>query len=174
MHTATVAVRCNPREWVDDLVEEYGRTNPEIEEAIRWERAHPIAARGVCTVPRGKFAQLPAASKWCWTLVVSSIERQLDHWAAGAPREQWIPEVGQKDWILLSRDQNIRCNELEPRLMAMAKVHEFVILGGNLYKIELAGFSASALPAMQKMKKPSFIVSISKSAHLGLRYPRVR
>jgi len=58
--------------------------------------------------------------------------------------------------------------------MAMAKVHEFVILGGNLDKIELAGFSASALPAMQKMKKPSFIVSISKSAHLGLRYPRVR
>ena len=57
-----MAVRCDPSESVDDLVEEYGRTNPEIEEAIRWERAQPIAARGVCTVPRGKFAQLPADS----------------------------------------------------------------------------------------------------------------
>jgi len=44
MHTATMAVRCDPSESVDDLVEEYGRTNPEIEEAIRWERAQPIAA----------------------------------------------------------------------------------------------------------------------------------
>jgi hypothetical protein len=69
---------------------------------------------------------------------VSSIERQLDHWAAGAFREQWIPEVGQKGRILLSRDQNIRCNELEPPLIAMAKVREFVILGGNLEKFELA------------------------------------
>jgi uncharacterized protein (DUF433 family) len=39
MHTATIAVRFKPRESVDDLVEEYGRTKPEIEEAIRGERA---------------------------------------------------------------------------------------------------------------------------------------
>jgi uncharacterized protein (DUF433 family) len=42
--TATIAARFNARESVDDLAAEYGRTNREIEEAIRWEQAIPIAA----------------------------------------------------------------------------------------------------------------------------------
>jgi uncharacterized protein (DUF433 family) len=42
--TATIAARFNARESVDDLAEEYGRTKREIEEAIRWEQAIPIAA----------------------------------------------------------------------------------------------------------------------------------
>lgn len=57
----------------------------------------------------------------------------------------------------------------------MAKVREFVVLGGNLNKNELAELIASALPAMKKLCKkqePPFIVSISKSGHLALRYPR--
>ncbi len=42
--TATIAARFNARESVDELAEEYGRTKREIEEAIRWEQAIPIAA----------------------------------------------------------------------------------------------------------------------------------
>jgi uncharacterized protein (DUF433 family) len=42
--TATIAARFNARESVDDLAEEYGRSKREIEEAIRWEQAAPIAA----------------------------------------------------------------------------------------------------------------------------------
>jgi uncharacterized protein (DUF433 family) len=44
IHTATIAARFNARESVDDLAKEYGRTKREIEEAIRWEQAQPIAA----------------------------------------------------------------------------------------------------------------------------------
>ncbi len=44
VHTATIAARFNARESVDDLAKEYGRTKREIEEAIRWEQAQPIAA----------------------------------------------------------------------------------------------------------------------------------
>lgn len=44
IHTGTIAARFNARESVDDLAEEYGRTKQEIEEAIRWEQAQPIAA----------------------------------------------------------------------------------------------------------------------------------
>jgi uncharacterized protein (DUF433 family) len=44
IHTATVVARFNARESVDDLAREYGRTKQEIEEAIRWEQAQPIAA----------------------------------------------------------------------------------------------------------------------------------
>jgi uncharacterized protein (DUF433 family) len=44
--TAIIASRCNARESIAALAEEYGRTPQEIEEAIRWERALslPIAA----------------------------------------------------------------------------------------------------------------------------------
>jgi uncharacterized protein (DUF433 family) len=42
--TAIIAARFNARESVADLAEEYGCTANQIEEALRWERALPIAA----------------------------------------------------------------------------------------------------------------------------------
>ena len=42
--TAIIASRFNAREAVTDLAEEYGCTPQQIEEAIRWERALPVAA----------------------------------------------------------------------------------------------------------------------------------
>lgn len=42
--TAIIASRFNARESVDSLAEEYGCTPQQIEEAIRWERALPVAA----------------------------------------------------------------------------------------------------------------------------------
>jgi hypothetical protein len=102
-------------------------------------------------------------------------ERHLDHWKAGTPDNEWIPVVGEKGWILLTRDQNIRYNELELKQIVAAKVKEFVVLGGNLNRDELAELITAALPAMKKLckkQKPPFIVSISKLGKLGLRYPR--
>ena len=42
--TAIIASRFNARESVGDLAEEYGCEPQQIEEAIRWERALPVAA----------------------------------------------------------------------------------------------------------------------------------
>jgi uncharacterized protein (DUF433 family) len=42
--TAIIASRFNARESIAALAEEYGCTPPQIEEAIRWERALPVAA----------------------------------------------------------------------------------------------------------------------------------
>jgi uncharacterized protein (DUF433 family) len=42
--TAIIASRFNARESIADLAAEYGRTPQEIEEAIRWEQALPVAA----------------------------------------------------------------------------------------------------------------------------------
>ncbi len=42
--TAIIVSRFNARESVKDLAEEYGCTPEQIEEAIRWERAIPVAA----------------------------------------------------------------------------------------------------------------------------------
>src|SRR5260370_34480232 len=40
--TAIIASRFNARESITELAEEYGCTPPQIEEAIRWERALPL------------------------------------------------------------------------------------------------------------------------------------
>src|SRR5437879_3683340 len=40
--TAIIASRFNARESIAELAEEYGCTPPQIEEAIRWERALPL------------------------------------------------------------------------------------------------------------------------------------
>jgi hypothetical protein len=41
------------------------------------------------------------------------VEVHLDHFRGAAPDMEWIPEVGRRGWVLITKDQNIRRNPLE-------------------------------------------------------------
>lgn len=36
------------------------------------------------------------------------VEVHLDHFAGDMPDVEWIPEVARRDWVLVTKDQNIR------------------------------------------------------------------
>lgn|SRR5262249_30495547 len=40
------------------------------------------------------------------------VEVHLDHFAGNAPDTQWIPEIARRDWVLITKDQNIRRNPI--------------------------------------------------------------
>jgi len=41
------------------------------------------------------------------------VEVHLDHFPGDKPDLEWIPEVGKRDWVLITKDQGIRRNPLE-------------------------------------------------------------
>jgi hypothetical protein len=41
------------------------------------------------------------------------VEVHLDHFAGDTADIEWIPEVARRDWVLITKDQNIRRNPLE-------------------------------------------------------------
>jgi len=41
------------------------------------------------------------------------VEVHIEHFEQNAPDTEWIPEVGRREWVLITKDQNIRRNPLE-------------------------------------------------------------
>jgi len=43
----------------------------------------------------------------------ANVEVHLDRFPGDMPDIQWIPKVAERDWVLITKDQNVRRNPLE-------------------------------------------------------------
>lgn len=73
-----------------------------------------------------------------------------DLFAPGTPDEAWIPEVGRRGWVIVTRDQNIRRRPNERGAVERAAVHLFALTSGNLSAVETATVLIAAWPAIQR------------------------
>jgi hypothetical protein len=78
------------------------------------------------------------------------VEAHLDHFKADAPDIEWIPAVGIHDWVLITKDQNIRRNPLERAAYKAAKLRGFVVTGKDMGGKELAELLVRSLPGMTR------------------------
>lgn len=78
----------------------------------------------------------------------ANVEVHLDHFAQNAPDAEWIPKVGQREWILITKDQHIRRNPLERAAYEAAKLRGFVVTGKDMDGKELAELLVRCLPGM--------------------------
>ena len=76
------------------------------------------------------------------------VEPHLDHFPGNKPDAEWIPEVGRRDWVLITKDQNIRRNPLERRAYEDAKLRGFVVTGKDMSGKDLAAILVRCLPGM--------------------------
>jgi hypothetical protein len=86
----------------------------------------------------------------------------------------WLPFVGERGWLLVTKDKKIRFNELEKTAVLRNKVREFYFASGNFSGSEMAETLLVALGSMVKLcrKQPApFIASITKSGGVNLRFP---
>jgi PIN like domain len=100
-------------------------------------------------------------------------QRHGAYFAAGTEDAVWLPFVGQKGWILLTKDKRIRFNQLEKAAVRRHRVREFYFSSGNYTGAEMAAILVSALSKMIKACKkynPPFIASISKSGDIAVRF----
>lgn len=78
------------------------------------------------------------------------VEVHIDYFAQSAPDIEWIPEVGRRDWVLITKDQNIRRNPLERAAYQNANLRGFVVTANELSGLELAQLLVRSLPGMTR------------------------
>jgi hypothetical protein len=55
-----------------------------------------------------------------------------DVFAQGTPDEDWLPEVGRRGWVLLTKDDRIRSTTAQREILLAAGVRAFILSGANL------------------------------------------
>src|SRR2546428_12665117 len=95
-----------------------------------------------------------------------NIEIHDDHFLQGALDPEWLRAVGERNWIVVTRDERIRYRVAEKQAMRRAKVRTFVLAAhGDLRAEMLAEIFLKALPKIRrtiKQQKPPFIAKISR------------
>lgn len=99
-----------------------------------------------------------------------TIEVHDDHFPQSAQDEDWLPEVGQRGWIVLTKDARIG-NRLPERLaVASANIRMFVLASQNLSGQDMINSFREALPKMQQFAhdRPSpFIAKVYKNGEVN-------
>src|SRR5438309_10318201 len=95
-----------------------------------------------------------------------NIEIHDDHFLQGALDPEWLRAVGERNWIVVTRDERIRYRVAEKQAIRRAKVRAFVLAAqGNLRAEMLAEIFLKALPKIRRTlekQKPPFIAKISR------------
>ena len=52
----------------------------------------------------------------------ASVEVHIDHFLQSAPDLEWIPEIGERGWVLITRDANIRRNPRERAAVTLGRI----------------------------------------------------
>jgi len=99
-------------------------------------------------------------------------ERHGSYFQPGTEDTEWLPFVGEKGWVLVTKDKKIRYNELEKAAVLHSRVREFYFSSGNHSGAEMAEILVAALPGILRVwrrEEPPFIASITKSGKVNLR-----
>jgi predicted nuclease of predicted toxin-antitoxin system len=94
-----------------------------------------------------------------------------DHFSPNARDEEWLSEVGRRQWVVLTKDTRIRHREIERIALMSARVRAFVLTAKNLQGPEMANIFVTALPAIQRFATkhtPPFIAKITRSGKVSV------
>jgi uncharacterized protein with PIN domain len=101
-----------------------------------------------------------------------NVEIHDDHFAQDAKDEEWLIVVGQKNWVVVTRDERIRYRAAAKQAIRRAKVRAFVLTAqGNLRAEMLAEIFLKALPKIRRtvgQRQPPFIAKISRDGSVTL------
>ena len=95
------------------------------------------------------------------------VEVHDDHFLQDALDPEWLAAVGERKWIVVTRDERIRYRVAEKQAIRRAKVRAFVLAAqGDLRAETLAENFLKAMPKIQRLverQKPPFIAKISRA-----------
>lgn len=79
------------------------------------------------------------------------------------PDVHWLPVIGERQWILLTKDKNIRKNQLEIDAILNAGVRAFVVTATNLHRDVMSALLLRAMPKIVRIcqRRGSFIYNIT-------------
>jgi len=93
-------------------------------------------------------------------------ERHLAYFRRGAPDSEWLSFVGQRGWIVITKDKGQRYNPLEKSELQTYLIKQFSFHSGNLSGPEMAEILHDNLRKIFNLIEkypPPFIASLTKS-----------
>lgn len=79
-----------------------------------------------------------------------NIEIHDTHFDKGAQDVDWLPEVGKRGWVVLTKDANIGKHTLERIAVTRAQIKMFVLASQSLSGTDMAAIFLKAIVAMQE------------------------
>ena len=79
------------------------------------------------------------------------VEIHDDHFPPNAKDSDWLPVVGERGWVVLTKDDRIRYRRHEREALLDAGVRAFVLTNRNLTGDDMATLFAEALPKIRKL-----------------------
>ncbi|MBI1766028.1 MAG: hypothetical protein HYR56_31880 [Acidobacteria bacterium] len=99
------------------------------------------------------------------------VEVHSDHFQDDAPDTHWLIECGKRDWVVLTKDREIRRNDLERIALMNSGVASFILISANSSGLDNANALSKSLPKiarfLQTRPKP-FIARINKNGEVEL------
>lgn len=104
-----------------------------------------------------------------------SVALLKEHFPIDTPDEEWLPEVGEWGWLILTKDDRIRRRPLERDALMRSGARAFILPSGNMLGDEMAFAIVNALPKILKFvakHPPPFIARIFKSGDVRLLFSK--
>lgn len=79
-----------------------------------------------------------------------AVEIHDDHFAKDAQDVDWLPEVGKRGWVILTKDARIGKNHLERMAVTNAGISMFTLASQNLSGQEMADIFLKSITKMQE------------------------
>lgn len=99
------------------------------------------------------------------------IELHKDHFAHDEKDTVWLEVCGNKGWVVLTKDRNIRYNLVERQTLLDSGVAAFVLTSGQMNGAEMAHAYIKALPKitnfLEKYSRP-FIARVHKDGRVEM------
>ncbi|MGH1396088.1 MAG: hypothetical protein ACRAVC_18970 [Trichormus sp.] len=100
-----------------------------------------------------------------------AIEIHDDHFVQDAKDEEWLPEVGKRGWVVLTKDGKISRNSLERIAVAGAHIKMFALASQGLSGDNMATIFLESIPLIQEFvrKHPApFIAKVYRDKRISL------
>ncbi len=99
------------------------------------------------------------------------VEIHDDHFSQDINDEDWLRIVGERNWVVLTKDKKIASRSLELEAVAEGNVRLFALVGGNVRGVVMAQAFVNALENMQKFIRGNQAPFIAKVYQSGLVKP---
>jgi predicted nuclease of predicted toxin-antitoxin system len=99
------------------------------------------------------------------------IEIHDDHFAADERDEIWLRDVGNRGWIVLTKDRRIRYRTIEREALLSSGVRAFVLTSGNVTGQEMAQLFVKSINRMKRFlakNRGPFVAKITRGGAIEL------
>lgn len=103
--------------------------------------------------------------------VGARVEIHDDHFSQNSYDKDWLKIVGERNWVVLTKDKKIATRLLELEAVAEGNVRLFALVDGNVPGVVMAQAFVNALENMQRFMRGNQAPFIAKVYQSGLVKP---